>query len=291
MERVRDAISKARLERAAVQENQDSQDKQTRPDKQIQPGEPASLDTQTPPNASAVVLPLQAKRTTAEIEYTHTQTIALDDVLLEQNRVIAGFLHDERAEIYRQLRSQILPLMKASGWRTLALTSPGENAGKTLTAVNLAISISQEVNQTVMLVDLDLRKPSVHTTLGFEAKKGIADCINYGEPIENVLLNPQFKRLVVLPGRALGEYSSELLTSPSMQALMQEIVNRYESRIIIFDLPPLLRNDDALVFTPLVDATLLVVEDGVSTVDQVKRCLHLLEKSNLLGTILNKARD
>ncbi|MBK8970373.1 MAG: CpsD/CapB family tyrosine-protein kinase [Hahellaceae bacterium] len=213
----------------------------------------------------------------------------LDEAVLEKNRVIAGLLHDERAEVYRQLRSQILPQMKANGWRTLAVTSPGENAGKTLTAVNLAISIAQEVNQTVLLVDLDLRSPSVHTTLGLAVEKGVADCIKLGEPVENILLNPQFKRLVVMPGKAMEAYSSELLTSPNMRALMEEIVNRYDSRLIIFDLPPLLRNDDALAFTPQVDATLLVVENGVSTEEQVRRCLHLLENSRLIGTILNKA--
>lgn len=267
MERVRDAISKAREQRQLHPEGDET---------------PVAVE-----RAPADTAPLRAEH----IEYTQTRTVQLDEQVLEKNRVIAGFRHDERAEVYRQLRSQILPQMKAHGWRTLALTSPGENAGKTLTAVNLAISISQELNQTVMLVDLDLRSPSVHQTLGFEVEKGVADCIQTGEPVENVLLNPQYKRLVVLPGRALGSYSSELLTSPNMKAMMNEIVNRYESRIIIFDLPPLLRNDDALVFTPQVDATLLVVENGVSTADQVKRCLHLLESSNLLGTILNKARD
>lgn len=225
-----------------------------------------------------------------DIEYTRTQSITLDEAVLENNRVVASFRHDERAEIYRQLRSQILSQFKSKGWRTLALTSPGENAGKTLTAVNLAIAISQEVNYSVMLVDLDLRSPSVASTLGFEPKKGIEDCILKGEPIENVLVNPQFKRLVVLPCRSLGAYSSELLTSPNMRALMDEIVSRYESRIIIFDLPPLLRNDDALVFTQLVDANLLVVENGVSTNDEVKRCMYLLKDSNLLGAVLNKIR-
>ena len=169
------------------------------------------------------------------IQYTRTQTISLDDAVLEKNRVIAAFRNDPRAEVYRLLRGQVLTQLKSNNWNTLAITSPGENAGKTLTAVNLAIAISQEVNHTVMLVDLDLRSPSVASTLGFEPRKGIEDCILRGEPIENVIVNPQFNRLVVLPCRSLGEYSSELLTSPNMLALMDEIVSRYESRIIIFD--------------------------------------------------------
>lgn len=226
-----------------------------------------------------------------DIQYTRTQSLSLEYSTLENNRVIAAFRNDERAEVYRILRGQILSEFRANGWRTLALTSPGENAGKSLTAVNLAIALSQEVNHTVMLVDLDLRAPSVAATLGFEPRKGIEDCILNGEPIENVMVNPGIKRLVVLPSRAMGEYSSELLTSPNMQALMDEIVSRYESRIIIFDLPPLLRNDDALVFTQLVDANLLVVENGVSTPEELKRCQYLMKNANLLGTVLNKVRD
>ncbi len=226
-----------------------------------------------------------------DIQYTRTQSISLDEAVLEKNRVIAAFRNDTRAEVYRLLRGQVLTQLKVNNWRTLALTSPCENAGKTLTAVNLAIAISQEVNHTVMLVDLDLRSPSVASTLGFEPRKGIEDCILRGEPIENVMVNPQFNRLVVLPCRSLGEYSSELLTSPNMLALMDEIVSRYESRIIIFDLPPLLRNDDALVFTQLVHASLLVVEEGVNTRDELKRCMYLLKNSTVMGAVVNKARD
>lgn len=300
MERVRDAIARAREQRESLQgENTGEDGGPENPGTGSAAELPAeaSVGAQAEARSRAPVVRETARPTSrrgsvspADIEYTRTRSETLEEKVLLKNRVVAGFRHDERAEVYRQLRSQIVPKMKANGWRTLAITSPNENAGKTLTAVNLAISISQEVNQTVLLVDLDLRSPSVHETLGVDTGKGIADCIIHGEPIENVLLNPQFKRLVVLPGRALGEYSSELLTSPNMQAIMDEIVGRYESRIIVFDLPPLLRNDDALVFTPKVDATLMVVEDGRTSASEIKRSLHLLENSNLIGTILNKAR-
>jgi Mrp family chromosome partitioning ATPase len=107
--------------------------------------------------------------------------------------------------------------------------------------------------------------------------------------IEDVLFNPGMPRLVVLPGRATGQPSSEALTSPGMRALLREITRRYDARIVIFDLPPLLRNDDALTFTPYADATLMVVEDGVNTPDEIERSLHLMKNANLIGTILNKA--
>ncbi|MBK7169231.1 MAG: CpsD/CapB family tyrosine-protein kinase [Gammaproteobacteria bacterium] len=224
------------------------------------------------------------------ITYTQTRHVELNDKRLAENRVIAGLDYDRRVEAYRQLRTQVLKILKDNQWNTLAITSPGENAGKSLTATNLAISLSREVNHTVMLVDLDLRQPSLHEMFDITVEKGLIDYLNDEATLEEVLLNPGFQRLVLLPGRALGKYSSEILSSPQMKSLVRDISQRYTDRIIIFDLPPLLRNDDALMFTPTVDATLLVVEDGVTTADDVQRSLQLLEGSNLIGTILNKAR-
>ncbi len=223
------------------------------------------------------------------ISYTQTQKVELSDVVLRDNRIIAGFEQDQRVEAYRQLRSQVLRKMGSENWHTLAITSPGENAGKTLTAINLAISLSRDVNQTVLLVDLDLKKPGIHNMLGVDVEFGIVDYLEGRVNLEDLLFNPGVERLVVLPGTPQGNYASEVLSSPQMHSLMRELEQRYESRIIIFDLPPLLRNDDALILTAKVDANLLVVEEGVSTPDDIHKCLHLLEGSHLLGTILNKA--
>lgn len=225
-----------------------------------------------------------------EVGYSKTRTMEVDEKELKENRVIAGFNYDDRVEAYRQLRTRVLKIMRDNSWNTLAVTSSHENAGKTLTAVNLAISMSREVNQTVLLVDLDLRSPSIHKALGIEVNRGIVDYLHGDVSLEETLINPGFQRLVVLPGRAQDEYSSEILSSPAMVSLLAEIKNRYKSRIVIFDLPPLLRNDDALILAPKVDATLLVVEDGVTTEAELNRSKLLLEGSNLIGTILNKAR-
>lgn len=274
MERLIDAINKARAERRGKIGKMPDQE-------EIAPLETQHRDTQIAESKAPESL---------NFTYSKTQSTTVPEEILKENRVIAGFRHDERVEVYRQLRSLVLNTMRKNDWHTLAITSPGENAGKTLTAANLAISLAQDVNQTVMVVDLDLRKPSLHKTFNIERKKGLIDCLNGEASLEDVLINPGYPRLVLLPGNALGVHSSELLTSPKMLELLKDITTHYESRIVVFDLPPLLRNDDALVFTPLVEATLLVVEDGVSTADDVRHSLRLLEGSNLIGTILNKAR-
>lgn len=224
------------------------------------------------------------------IEYSQTRVVQLDEEHIETNRIIAGSSEDERVEAYRQLRAQVLHTLEVNDWSTLAITSPTKDAGKTLTSVNLAISLSKEVNHTVLLVDLDLTQPDVHSVLGVEAEYGLLDVLDGRVGVEQVLFNPDMQRLVVLPCRPTDEYSSEILSSPEMNALMQEMKDRYKNRIIIFDLPPLLRNDDAIKFTPQVDATLMVVEAGRTTPEELERATHLMRNGNLIGTILNKTR-
>jgi protein-tyrosine kinase len=241
-------------------------------------------------SSSSQAQPSKIKTSLPEvINYTSTKQITLDSDILKKNRIVAAFDDDPSAEVYRQLRTQVIQKARANGWKTLAVTSPNENAGKTVTAINLAIALSKEVNQTVMLADLDLRTPSVAEALGIKVEKGVVDHLHGDATMADLLINPGFERLVILPGKADPNYSSEILSSPLMSALLEDLTSRYESRIIIFDLPALLDNDDAMTFTPVVDATLLVVEDGVSSPEDIKKSLELLEGTNLLGTILNKA--
>ena len=106
-----------------------------------------------------------------------------------------------------------------------------------------------------------------------------------------MLFNPGIERLVVLPAGRPTPNSSELLSSPKMAALVNELKSRYPSRIIVFDLPPMLSTDDALAFSPYVDAALLVVEDGGTTKDELVRAVEMLGDTALLGTVLNKAQQ
>lgn len=249
---------------------------------------------QSPDGSSVVTRPVDT--TTAapasnaqNIAYTQTRVVKLDPEHLRRERVVAADHNDKRTESYRQLRTQILRKLRENNWRTLAITSPNSQAGKSLTALNLAISLSLEVNQTVMLVDLDLRSSSLMKKLGIQPEYGLIDVLEGRIELNQALINPGFERLVVLPNGA-DNHRSELLSSPQMGKLLSDIVNRYQDRFIIFDLPALLDDDDALVFAPYADALLLVVEDGVSKRSEIERCKQLLEGTQLLGTVLNKVR-
>lgn len=227
----------------------------------------------------------------AEITYTQTRKVSLYPGWLRQNRILTGDVIDGYARAYKVLRTQVSQRMRQQGWRTLAVTSPGPREGKTLTAINLAISLALEANQTVLLVDADLRQPSVHTYFGFDVEYGLRDYLLDAVPLEQILVNPEIRRMVILPGAAPLTNSSEMLSSPVMLRLVQEVKRRYPSRLVIFDLPPVLTSDDVLAFAPYVDAALLVVEEGKTQRDDAARAAELLQAANhnLIGTVLNKS--
>ncbi len=226
-----------------------------------------------------------------EIEYTQTRHIDVPQAVLAENRLIAGNRTDPRATAFRMLRTQVLQAMRENDWISIGVTGPSIGIGKSLVATNLAISISHEVNQTVLLVDVDLRRPSIHKYFDFEPDYGMLDYLRNEAELKDLFVNPVFKRLVVLPGRNTTNESSELLSSPRMVNLVKELKGRYQSRIIIYDLPPLLNLDDTMVFLPNVDSTLLVVENGRTKHSEVQDSLRLLEGTNLIGTVLNKSDE
>jgi protein-tyrosine kinase len=224
------------------------------------------------------------------IEYTQTRVDVIDQDKLRNNRVIFGDADRVGLTAYKMLRTQVLQRMTTRGWNALAITSPAPADGKTLTSINLAISLARELHHTVLLVDMDLRNPTIHRYFGIEVKKGISDYLLHGAPLEEVMMNPGIERLVLLPGRVSLENSSEYLASPQMGALVQQLKSRYPSRMVLFDLPPVLSSDDALSFSPFVDAFLLV-RDGKSARNELEHAIELLKDTTVLGTVLNDSNE
>lgn len=224
------------------------------------------------------------------ISYSQTRTEEVSRQRLREQRIVSAFEPGPYTEAYKILRTHVLQRLREHGWNTLAVTSPGDHEGKTLTAINLAISLAQEVGHTVLLVDADLRHPRVHTYFGLEPARGLADYLTDGVELSELLIHPaEIGRFVFLPGgRALAN-SAEMLSSPRMGRLVEELKNRYASRIVLFDLPPLLSSADVLAFAPYVESALLVVEESATPVDGVARAAELLQKTQLIGTVLNKS--
>jgi protein-tyrosine kinase len=225
-----------------------------------------------------------------DFKYTKTETFKPNREVLTRNRIVTVDEANQETGAFKMLRTQVLQRMIANRWNALAVTSPSAGEGKTVITVNLAIALALEVNYTVLLVDLDLRNPKVHTAFGYEPKHGLSDYIFDDVPVSSMLFNPGFERLVVLPAGHTVMSSSEVLASPKMSDLVTELKNRYPSRFVLFDLPPVLAADDTLAFSPYVDTVLLVVEEDGTTRDELKAALDLLKGYNVIGTVLNKSK-
>jgi capsular exopolysaccharide synthesis family protein len=225
------------------------------------------------------------------IAYTQTRVFHPDPALLRRNRVITALDDGPALAAYKVLRTQVCQRLAANRWNTLAVTSPRGAEGKTLTAVNLAISLALEVNHSVLLADLDLRRPGVHRVFGYAPEVGVSDFLTEAASIGEMLFNPGVERLVVLPGREPLYNSSEALSSHQSLDLVEELKHRYPSRFVIFDLPPVLSADDAMAFAPYVDAVLMVVEEGRTTQDELLRAVEYLNGTPLIGTVLNRSPE
>jgi capsular exopolysaccharide synthesis family protein len=248
------------------------------------------LDTpaSAPPKYSASTLVHGASAYTVP-RPLNTEPLSVQEDQLEQRRILAHRTKSSEADIFRILRTQVLQIMNKSGYRTLAITSPKYGDGKTTIALNLALSIALDLKQTVLLVDLDLRKPNLHEFLGLSPAAGLSDYLVHNTPIPDCLTRLSFDRLSILPAGAPLDNSSELLGSPKMAALAKELKTRYPDRIVIYDMPPALAQDDSIAFLPHVDAVLLVIREGVTQADEVKSCITRLAHANIIGTVLNNA--
>lgn len=211
------------------------------------------------------------------------------DRVLDENRIIAHKTRDKNADNFRFLRTQVLQQMKAHDLQTLAVTSPRYGDGKTTTAVNLAVSVSQDLKQTVLLVDLDLRQPSLAEYLDLPPKVGLTDYLQDKASVQDCLVKMPFERIRLFPAGKPIDQSSEIIGSPQMEKLATELKGRYDDRLIIYDMPPLLEQDDPLAFINNVDGFLMVVREGETTVSELERSIYILEEANVLGTVLNAA--
>ena len=223
------------------------------------------------------------------VDYRHTRVAPLDPAHLEQQRIVGHNKMHPASQAIDLLRTQVLQKMEEKGWRTLAITSPTPDAGKTTVAINLAMSIAHQTQKTAMLVDLDLRKPSVSKYLGLPEHLSLNDVLDGSASLPEALVNPDIPRLVILPTMRALPRPAEILSSAKIGNLIAELRERYDTRIVIFDLPPLLNTDDAISVLPQIDCVLLVVGEGMSSKPEIAECLRHLPAANLLGVVLNKA--
>lgn len=194
------------------------------------------------------------------------------------------------SEQYRKLKSCLVRITKAGPFHNLIMvTSPISGEGKSLTSVNLAVSLAQELDLTVLLIDLDLRRPTVHKLLGFECSRGMADCLLDGADISDVILRTDMGKLSVIPAGRVVENPLELFTSNKMRELMEEIKHRYKDRYVIIDTTPILPFAETRTLAHLVDGIVLVVNEGVTQQASILEAKELLKGCPVLGMVLNNS--
>lgn len=225
------------------------------------------------------------------IDFSSMPNMAPDQQCLIDNKIVAALPDAPERAVYKVLRTRVLQRLRASQWNVIGVSGTGPGEGKTVTAINLAYSLAQDVNHQVILVDLDLRRPSVHTYLGIDPRHDLSSYLNGSKDLKDILVRPDESRLAILTNQTTYRDSSEVLSSPELGALVQRLRNLGPKTITIFDLPPALAGDDVLAFSPLIDALLLVVAEANCRREYLAEANELLKDVNILGTILNKSRE
>ena len=260
---------------------------------------PAIKKAQVKEESEQIVLertmPEQMKSEEVHISYTRTKVLDIDTRNLKKNKIFSHIKENRMNDQINILRTQLLHKLAEINGNTMMVTSANPGEGKTFTSINLGISIAQELNRTVLLVDCDLRQPEgnhfdfASDFFGVQINKGLSDYLLGQANLEDILLNPGIERLTILPGGKPLLNSAELLASPKMEMLVKEMKTRYgKDRVVIFDSPSILAISDPLAFARFVDGILLVVETNRSTKEDIKTTMELLKDRVILGTVLNK---
>lgn len=222
-----------------------------------------------------------------EVKYTQTNVLPADARHMVEQRLIATIQSGAASETYKILRTKVLRTIKNRPISSIAMISAQNGDGKTLTAINLAISLAMSGNHSVLLVDCDLRAPSIHRRFGISPERGLSDYLTGEVELEDCLVNPGINRLVLLPQIQARLDASELMASRAMADLARELTSRYPDRLVIFDLPPLLGTDDALVLLNCMDACLIVAREGHTRHDDVKKMIDLVRDKFVIGAVMN----
>ncbi|MBT8473225.1 MAG: CpsD/CapB family tyrosine-protein kinase [Marinicaulis sp.] len=264
MDRIREAISRARVSKGAAAQ------------------QPTQKSTLAPQTASAPAV----EQTIASPE--SIASVSCDFENFSKNRIISNE-QDPILNAYRVLRTRVLQKMETENWSTIAVVSPGAGAGKTVTAINLAIAMGSKDGIQPVLVDLDFYRPSVARYLGIQEFPSVLDYFEGAKQIEDVTVRPDLPNLLLMPNERVTRRGAEHLTSERADQLINAAKAKFNSRAVIFDMSPLLGCDDTLAFLPKIDCVLIVAASGQTRAHELKEAKRILRDVNVIGTVLNKA--
>ncbi|TSA10984.1 MAG: polysaccharide biosynthesis tyrosine autokinase [Deltaproteobacteria bacterium] len=191
------------------------------------------------------------------------------------------------AEQFKMLRSRILYPRNGSIPRTIMVASAMEEEGKSLIAANLAISIAQGIQEHVLLVDCDIRRPAQHLLFNVSGEHGLSDYLAHDVPLENLFIKTGISKLTLLPGGMPPPNPSELLSSEKMGRFIEEVKNRYHDRFVVFDTTPVQITAEVSVLAKHVDGIVLVIRRGRTDRDVIERAVSVLGRDKIIGAVFN----
>jgi len=274
MERIERALEVARLHRQRL-------------------GEVSPLPAATPPPAATPTFAeaLAEQRIAPRFEDAPEAAIAGREVLRERY-VIFPDEPSPASLAYKVLRTQVMQRARQHGMRCIGVISAATGEGKTVTAVNLALSLAADPGQSVILLDLDLKRPSIGGTLGLAVEQGVESCLAGAESLDTLWRRcAGIDRLMVVPALQALPGSSELLSGPGTAALFKTLRAVGGEPMILVDLPPALLSADALAVAPLLDGVVLVVTEERTRREDIQRVFELLRNTPVVGTVLNASTE
>jgi len=256
---------------------------------------------QEPPRKAPLVLAQAPKTAPAPVHdpegiWQSLDRFTLDAKRLAKRNVVTALRPDPAHTRFDILRTRMLQALVENGWKRVAITSPTKDCGKTFTSANLAISLSRQENCRAVLLDLDMRSPSLHKVFGVTDTGSIGDMLRGKIAPEHHMQGFAPNDISAGSHVAIGfngivePYAAELLQDPSTQHVLQEIETTFDPDVMLFDLPPALLNDDVIAMRPHIDALLIVAGGGTTKANDMKETERRLgENIPLLGVVLNKA--
>jgi protein-tyrosine kinase len=227
------------------------------------------------------------ERSNRATSYVNTDTL-YNENRIDENMVTLTKPQSFEAEQFKILRTNLLFPSSGKSPRTIMVTSTMPDEGKSLISANLAISIAQSIQEHVLLIDCDIRRPRIHTQFGFVDVPGLSEHLSSGIPISSLLLKTKVDKLSILPGGRPPFNPSELVSSQKMSKLLQEVKYRYSDRFIIIDSPPPKLTAETSALSRQVDGILLVIEYGRTSREMVSDLVNIIGKEKIIGVVFNK---
>lgn len=199
--------------------------------------------------------------------------------------------HSLEAEQFRLLKNNILFPESGDPPRSIMITSPSPCEGKSFVAANLAVSIARSIDEYVLLMDCDLRSPSLHTMLGIPDVPGLSDHLARAVPLPELLRKTWIGKLTLLPAGPAPPNPSELLSSEQMRNLLHEVKTRYPDRYVIIDTPPPNLTSETNAIARVVDGIVIVIRYGKTSRKQVETLIDIYGRKKILGVFKNFSKS